>query len=89
MVALRKWLLGPLDWKLNIILKEVWSMGAAIDLLKDEVASLTTVVESAIALIQGLVDRVKDAATLEEVQVVVAEIEAEKQALANKVAENT
>lgn len=86
---IRCWLFADAHWKLNEILKEIWHMGAAIELLKNEVAELTTVVESAIVLIQGLADRIKEAATFEEVQAVVAEIEAEKQALAAKVAENT
>jgi hypothetical protein len=85
----RRWLFADAHWKLNEIMKEVWHMGAAIDLLKGEVAELTTVVESAIALIQGFADRIKDAATLEEVQAVVAEIEAEKQSLADAVTANT
>ena len=85
----RRWLFADAHWKLNEIMKETWHMGAAIDLLKSEVAELTTVVDSAITLIQGLADRIKEAATFEEVQAIVAEIEAEKQALAAKVAENT
>jgi hypothetical protein len=86
---LMSWLLWPIDRKLNIILKEIWRMGAAIDLLKEEVTGLTTVVESAVALINGFTEKIKDAATLEEVQAVVAEIEVEKQALAAAVAANT
>ena len=64
-------------------------MGAANDLLVSEVAGLTTVVESAIALINGFLAQIKDAATLAEVQAVVAEIETEKQKLADAVAANT
>lgn len=86
---IRQWLLGSIDLKINALTREVWNMGAAIDLLRAEVEQLTTVVDSAVVLIQGFADRIKDAATLEEVQAVVAEIEAGKMALASAVESNT
>ena len=64
-------------------------MSAANDLLVAEVAGLKTVVGSAIALISGLVDQFKNAATMEEVEAAIADIEVQKQALADAVAAGT
>ena len=85
----RGWLLSDVNLCLTLLTYEVRKMGAANDLLVSEVAGLTTVVESAIALINGFLAQIKDAATLAEVQAVVAEIETEKQKLADAVAANT
>ena len=92
----RKWLLKEVNdnlvflWGRIVFLeKRIEKMGTANDLLVSEVAGLTTVVESAIALINGFLAQIKNAATLAEVQAVVAEIETEKQKLADAVAANT
>lgn len=74
---------------IKILLERVEKMSAANDLLVDEVAALKSVVESAVTLISGLVDQFKNAATMEEVQAIVAEIEVQKQFLADAVAAGT
>jgi hypothetical protein len=67
----------------------VQSMTAAMQALMDEVASMKTVVDSVVALIDGLIDQLKNANTDEEIQAVITELEAQKQTLAAKVPVNT
>jgi hypothetical protein len=57
--------------------------------LMDEVASMKTVVDSVVALIDGLIDQLKNANTDAEIQAVITELEAQKQELAAKVPVNT
>jgi hypothetical protein len=75
--------------KIDDLKKRIESMSQANDLLVVEVTGLKTVVDSAIVLINGFLSQINGAATLEEVKSVVAEIEAQKVALANAVAQNT
>jgi hypothetical protein len=94
--SFRHWLLGDVNQNLQYVwihlikLEErINAMSESTDLLKEEVASLSTVVDSAVALIQGLADRLKDVTTLEEVQAIVADLEKEKTELAAAVQANT
>lgn len=64
-------------------------MTVAFDQLKQDVAQLTTVTESALALIDGLVEKLKTVTTDEELQAVIQDVEADKDKLAAAVAENT
>lgn len=64
------------------------SMSAAMDLLMAEITDVRGVVDSTLLLIQKLVDKINNAATLEEVQAFVTELEAEEQKLADAVAAN-
>jgi hypothetical protein len=64
------------------------SMSAAMDLLMAEITDVRGVVDSTLLLIQKLVDKINSAATLEEVQAFVAELEVEEQKLADAVAAN-
>ena len=73
----------------RLLTERINKMSAANDLLVAEVASLKDVVESAIALIAGLVGQFKNAATMEEVQAAIASIETQKQELADAVAAGT
>lgn len=63
------------------------------DPLKAEVASVTTVIDSAVALIGGLAGHLQAAIASEdvagEVQAIVADLEASRNSLANAVAANT
>jgi hypothetical protein len=83
------WLLWEVNGKLNTIMKGMNAMSASTDLLVAEVAELKTVVDSAVLLIQGIADRFKNVTTMAEVEAVVADLEAQKTALADAVAQNT
>ena len=80
--------------KLDELTKLLQSQGAAImaklDELQAAVAAENAVIQSAILLINGLAQAVKDAGTdPDKLAAVVADIEANKQALADAVAANT
>jgi chromosome segregation ATPase len=65
------------------------AMQAAINELREEVAATRGDVQSAITLINGLADRLEQAADdPQEVRALVAELRAERQALGTAVAEN-
>ena len=81
--------LSDLSDKISTLTERIESMSAANDLLVNEVSGLKTVVASAVALINGFLDRFKDAATMTEVEAVIADIELSKQSLADAVAANT
>jgi len=85
----RDWLLWEVDGKLNTILKGLITMSAAFDLMEAKIAELKTVDDSVLALVTKLVEAVQGAATLEEAQQIVAEIDVEKQRLADAVIANT
>jgi hypothetical protein len=63
-------------------------MSQAMDLLTQEITDVRGVVDSTLALIQKLIDTINNAATLEEVQQFVTELEVEEQKLADAVAAN-
>jgi hypothetical protein len=92
----KRWLLGEvngnLEW-INVHLLQIRErivfMSASTDLLVAEVAELKTVVDSAVLLIQGIADRFKNVTTMAEVEAVVADLEAQKTALADAVTQNT
>jgi hypothetical protein len=85
----RSWFLWEVNGKLNVIMKGLISMSEAFDLMEAKVAELKTVDDSVLALITQLVAGVQGAATLEEAQQIVAEIDVEKQRLADAVIANT
>jgi hypothetical protein len=85
----RDWLLSDLNIKTNLILKEVWKMSAAFDLMESKIIELKTVNDSVLALITQLVANVAGATTLAEVQQIVAELDAEKTRLVAAVTANT
>jgi hypothetical protein len=74
--------------KVDILITKGEFMSQAMDLLTQEITDVRGVVDSTLALIQKLVDKVNNAATLEEVQQFVAELEVEEQKLADAVAAN-
>ena len=64
-------------------------MSQGLELLQQEVEAIRTVNDSAIALITGLVEKLKDVTTLSEVQTICAELETEKERLAAALVANT
>jgi hypothetical protein len=85
----RDWLLWEVTRKLNTIMKGMVCMSQAFDLMEAKVAELKTVNDSVLVLITTLVANVQGAATLEEAQKIVAEIDVEKQRIADAVTANT
>jgi hypothetical protein len=80
------------SYQLDLVMSKITEMenkmSAAMDLLMAEITDVRGVVDSTLLLIQKLVDKINGAATLEEVQAFVAELEVEEQKLADAVAAN-
>jgi len=77
---------------LTTILKELKRMSAILDTLTQEVAAEGTVVQSAVTLLNGLSQQLKDALASGDpaaIQKVIDAVDAQKQQLADAVAANT
>jgi hypothetical protein len=92
----KRWLLGEVNQNLQYIwirliqLEErINAMSAAFDLMEAKIQELKTVDDSVLALVTQLVAAVQGAATLEEAQQIVGEIDVEKTRLAAAVQANT
>jgi hypothetical protein len=88
-IFFRRWFLSEIYIKLELVLMELDKMSVAFDLMLAKVNELKEVDTSILALIDTLVANIQNAATLEEAQQIVAEIEGEKQKLAAAVLANT
>jgi len=77
-VSIIKLLLQTIDLRTNLILRKVYTMSQQYDLIKAKLNELQTTVDSVIVKLQDLKDKVTNAATLEEVQALVNDIELEK-----------
>ena len=73
-----KLLLETIDLRTNLILRKVGIMSQQYDLIKAKLNELQTTVDSVIVKLQDLKDKVTNAATLEEVQALVNDIELER-----------
>lgn len=77
-MSIIKLLLQTIDLRTNLILRKVYTMSQQYDLIKAKLNELQTTVDSVIVKLQDLKDKVTNAATLEEVQALVNDIELEK-----------
>ena len=77
-MSIIKLLLQTIDLRTNLILRKVYTMSQQYDLIKAKLNELQTTVDSVIVKLQDLKDKVTNAATLEEVQALINDIELEK-----------
>lgn len=77
-MSIIKLLLQTIDLRTNLILRKVYTMSQQYDLIKAKLNELQTTVDLVIVKLQDLKDKVTNAATLEEVQSLVNDIELER-----------
>ena len=77
-MSIIKLLLQTIDLRTNLILRKVYTMSQQYDLIKAKLNELQTTVDLVIVKFQDLKDKVTNAATLEEVQALINDIELEK-----------